>query len=78
MENVYNLGRSCLKSEQACADLLGETVRALGLFARESFLRPSGGDMFLLKGFAPFISSVIKYANDHSSQILLVYTVILP
>ena len=66
--------RNTLKFSDPALDLLCEVVRAIGLLARETFLRPTGGDMFLLKGFVPYIAILIKISNDHNNSNLLIYT----
>lgn len=67
--------RHALKSSEPLLDVLCEAVRVVGLLARETFLRPTGGDMFLLKGFVPFVGVLMKTANDHSHTSLHLYTI---
>jgi hypothetical protein len=71
------MNRNGINCDQQCPDLLCEVVRALGLLARESFQRPNGGDMFLLKGFVPFIPQLFKYAKEYSSITFLIYSVLI-
>jgi len=67
--------RNCLKSPDLASEILCEVVRTLGLLAKETFQRPAGGDMFLLKGFAPFITVLIKQAKELNLPNLMVYTI---